>query len=352
MQKSPVTKMHEIWQPAEVSFSKPFDMRSLHRTPSWRREMAGGQKALSEAVLSTRQKVFSCPVCAESGSIPFVVIYGFHYLECRQCRHLYCSNPPEIGMVENLYTGDENSAKRSLQTQIYLDPENYETRTAHIAAPKVDFVGKYLQPTPGGRWIDIGSGAGETLVAAERAGWQPIGIESDPDECAFARARGLTVVRQFVTVDNVKTLLDGARVVSLFNVLEHLENPREMLSCIAESVEPGCLVVIEVPHHPSISSLSNCLFPGMSCRHIIPPDHLHVFSDASLRRMTAASALAPVGIWYFGQDYYDIISSAMANANIAVSSLYHDALDLTPLIQPIVDRAGLADTMLLVARKI
>lgn len=342
--------MEELWHPAELRFTKPFDMRTLNRTPSWRREIARGQQAISEAVLSARHTVERCPICGESASSCFVAVYGFHYRECGACHHLYCSNPPDAEGVKNLYTGADDQGKKTIQTWTYLDSRHYQTRVETIAAPKVAYVNGFCTK-PGGRWIDVGSGAGETLVAAASTGFEAVGLECDPAECAFARERGATVVEEFLTGSNAAELLKGAAVVSLFNVLEHTEDPGGVTEAISAAVEPDCLVVIEVPRHPSLSSLSNSLFPGVSCRHIVPPDHLHVFTDASLQRLTSRNGLEPLGLWYFGQDYYDLLSSAMASADLPASSLYSQALDLNSLIQPVIDQAGLSDTMIYVGRK-
>jgi SAM-dependent methyltransferase len=352
MKNNAVKRLNELWKPADICFSKPFDMRSLNRTPVWRREIAAGQKKVSEALLTSLQERHRCPVCDDTQTSGFVEIYGFSYRECSTCSHLFCSTPPDVASVKNFYTGAEDETKKSIQGWTYLDQKNYRKRLETIATPKVAFILKYVSPSAGHRWIDIGSGSGEILIASERGGWDATGIECDSDQCRFARKQGLTVQEGYITDGNAIELLADAKVVSLFNVLEHVEEPTALLTAIIAALDPGCMVVLEVPRHPSLSSLNNLLFPQVSCRHIIPPDHLHVFSDVSLHRMTSQCGITPVALWYFGQDFYDLLSSAIASSHISSSSIYDAVMDLAPVIQPVIDRAGLCDTLLYLGKKL
>lgn len=335
------------WVGASLRFSKAMDMRRLNRTPAWRREIAADQAALSAKLASERPARDACPVCGSAAQSLFARIFAFDYTECGACGHIYSRTPPEAEAVQRLYAGAGDA--NSVQRKIYLDAAVYQRRVSDIALPKAAYVGDFVGER--GRWIDIGCGVGEVVAAATQLGWQASGIESDCEEAAFARAMGSKVTEAYVTGENAAQLLRNAQVVSFFNVLEHIHEPGALLAAAAGALREGCLVVAEVPRHPSVSSLCNRLFPQMASRHIYPPDHLHVFTDESFACMIAAAGLRPLGVWYFGQDFFDLVCSAAAQQGLEPSVLYDRVLDLSPALQGVIDRAGLADTLLAVCER-
>ena len=207
-----------------------------------------------------------------------------------------------------------------------------------------------LKEKPAGKWVDIGSGAGEVVFAATDAGWDASGIESDQDECDFANSKGLKVTHEYLSEETFTRFLQGAQVVSLFNVLEHIPDPRGFLSNIAGALNVGFLI-FEVPRHPSLSSLSSELFPAMACRHIYPPDHLHIFSERSANILLEGTGFDVAGKWYFGQDFFDLICSAGANQGLGTNSVWAEIARVAPKVQQVIDEEGLADTMIVVAYK-
>ena len=335
------------WGGAAVRFSKAMDMRRLNRTPAWRREVAADQAALSARVGEQRGRAARCPICAEAKSAPLVSVFGFDYVQCARCGHVYSKTPPDERAVKRLYAGDA-AGDGSVQHKIYLDKEIFHKRVADIAVPKVRYVSEFAQGSRDGTWIDVGCGTGEVVAAAARQGWRAMGVESDRAECDFARSMGADVVHRYVTEDNARELFAGASVVSFFNILEHIADPAGLLRSVAQSLPRGCLVAAEVPRHPSVSSLSNCLFPEMAARHIYAPDHLHAFTDDSFGRLIAGFGIRPLGVWYFGQDFFDLVCSAAAASGLGDSELYGRAVDLAPEVQPVIDRSGLADTLFVV----
>ena len=201
-----------------------------------------------------------------------------------------------------------------------------------------------------GKWIDIGCGVGEVLLAAANAGWSAFGIESDLEECNYAKSKGLNVINEYLPGDAFARLLKGVQVVSLFNVLEHIFDPKQFLRNITNALDDG-FVIFEVPRHPSLSSLSSELFPNMACRHIYPPDHLHIFSDRSTNLLLEGTGFVIVGKWYFGQDFFDLICSAGANQGLATNSVWTEIASIAPKVQQVIDDEGLADTVIVVAYK-
>lgn len=331
-----------------IKYGKPLDMRSLNRGIEWRKEIAEDQRKLADDLKGHLNQLHVCPICKNNITSRYITVFGYPYDKCESCGHIYCATPPNEGAVKNLYNSD--SAIKSVQSKIYLDDDLFLQRVEVIARPKVGFVRDVMnvQGKQAGEWVDIGSGAGEVLLAAEDAGWDASGIESDQEECNYARSKGLKVANEYLSEENFTRLLQGAQVVSLFNVLEHIPDPKGFLNSVAGALNCGFLI-FEVPRHPSLSSLSSELFPQMACRHIYPPDHLHIFSEKSANILLEGTGFDVVGKWYFGQDFFDLICSAGANQGLGANSVWGRIASVAPKVQQVIDEEGLADTMIVVA---
>jgi SAM-dependent methyltransferase len=326
---------------------KPLDMRSLNRTFEWRRGIAARHRELAEQLRDPRPRLTACPVCAATEHHPFVEIYGFPYAECGGCGLVFSQEPPSAEDIKALYSAD--NAKRTPQAAIYADDELFKRRVAAIASPKVAHIREVIGEASG-RWVDIGCATGEVLTAAAAAGWAPLGVEPDPIHAEFARGRGIPVVEDFVGLDQSEHL-QTASVVSMFNMLEHVNRPGDVVEMVGRSVRPGTYCVIEVPRHPSLSSFANLAFPQLATRHIYAPEHLHVFTERSVELMLERAGFTALNVWTFGQDFQELISSVAVSSRLAESAFFQQIGDLTPGVQQAIDDAAFSDALLVVSRR-
>jgi 2-polyprenyl-3-methyl-5-hydroxy-6-metoxy-1,4-benzoquinol methylase len=327
---------------------KRLDMRSLNRTFLWRKKLVDGYQALSSRLLrEARHELAVCPVCDGADLRPFVVIYGFPYVECGACGHLFSRTQPTEEIVRRMY--QELGEVRSAQATLYEDDALFDRRVAQIAGPKVEHV-RSVVPVHG-LWLDVGCATGEILTAARDAGWRVQGIEADPAEVEFARRKGFDVVQDFVRKDNADRYVRDAQIVSALNIVEHLVRPAELVNALSSGLRSGAHMVIEVPRHPSLSSFAALLFPQTTCRHLYAPEHLHVFTDQSMAILLDKAGLRPVSVWTFGQDFQELVSSAALAAGIDESGFFQRVCDLAPAMQQAIDDADFSDVMFVVATK-
>lgn len=326
---------------------KTMDMRSLNRSFAFRRDVAMRHARMSERLVTHQIVIECCPVCGEGGAAPFTTIHGFPYVQCATCELIYTTRPPGDQALRAIYS--EEGEGRAAQAKVYLDDDLFARRVAQIATPKVDHVASFVPPT--GKWIDIGCATGEILTAARAAGWETLGFETDPGEIAFARARGLTIIEGYLTPDTAPAHLQDAAVVSVLNVIEHVLRPAEFVAGLARAMKNGAHLVLEVPRHPSLSSLSNLLYPDLACRHMYAPEHLHVFSESAMDRILERAEMVPVSVWTFGQDFQELISMSALSAGVPESPFLASVFDLTPRLQQAIDDADFSDSLFVVARK-
>lgn len=325
--------------------NKDIDIIKLNRNISWKIDSAIEQRKVAEghSITNTRDV---CPICDSDKGQILVSVYEYDYYECDECGHVYLNTLIDEDNVKELYIGTEN---KKLQHNVYLSEDLFDKRLEQIAAPKVQWVLDEIKTN--GMWIDIGCGTGEILYSAKKIGYDVRGIDSDEKEIEFAKSKGLNVFCDYVTTENANDYISDGDVISLFNVLEHLENPKELIKNISDNIEAGTYVVIEVPRHPSISSLNNLIFSEFACRHIYPPDHMHVFTEESMEKMVKEANLEPISMWNFGQDAYDSIITALASRNINSSKFTNRLLESVPILQKSIDESGLSDTMIIICKK-
>jgi SAM-dependent methyltransferase len=320
---------------------KRMDMRSLHRTIEWRREM-GRRHEESARRLKPAVIVARCPACDATKHSVFVVIFGFAYHECGSCGHLFLQNPPSAEAIATLYQGE------TVQAAVYVGDELFRRRVDQISRPKAEFCREYVEP--GEIWFDVGCGTGELLSAARELGFSPRGCEADPAHVRFARGQQLDVIEGYV--DRLPSdVAGGVRVLSLLNLLEHIPEPRVWLERMTAPLRVGAHVLVEVPRHPSLSSLSNLLYPALASRHIYPPDHMHIFTERSLEHVLGVCGLEARALWVFGQDFQELMYSSAASAGLAESAFFHQLLDATNSIQRAIDDENLCDVLLVLAQK-
>jgi 2-polyprenyl-3-methyl-5-hydroxy-6-metoxy-1,4-benzoquinol methylase len=329
-------------------FSKPFNANSLSRGGDWKLDISLKQKEIADKLISGTITISNCPICDHHIHFPIVEIYSYPYHECQNCGHIFSKNPPGEDSIKRLYD-ETTEGTKSIQSEIYARKELFETRLNMISSPKAEFINDHIPQK--GKWVDIGAGCGELVIAATRLGWETVGIESDAEEVNFATDLGAKMINSFIDDKNSKVFLEGAKVISLINVLEHILSPVRFINSISMNIEVNSYLAIEVPRHPSLSSLSNMTFPEYSARHIYAPDHLHIFTEKSIELLLLNNNFKPESIWLFGQDIYELFTSAFLKCQIRNRKLNNKLLSVVNELQSVIDSNCLSDTMLILAKK-
>ena len=124
-------------------------------------------------------------------------------------------------------------------------------------------------------WLDIGCGDGSVL---ETVGVRPcVGLDTSKDALRQVLARGIPAVNGWVTQ---APLREGTfSIVSMFHVLEHVEDPVAFLSGAGKLVGPGGSLVVQVPNARSIQAW----MMGRKWAGYDVPRHLIHFTPRHLR---------------------------------------------------------------------
>jgi SAM-dependent methyltransferase len=189
-------------------------------------------------------------------------------------------------------------------------------RGARIAAPllaRFDRRRLTLLGPPSGALLDVGAGRGRFVSHAREAGWDARGIEPS------AREDAPNVDR--VGIEAADVAPGSLAAVTLWHVLEHLEDPAAALHRIAGWLRPGGVLLVGVPNLASLQARVG----GPRWYHLDLPRHRTHFTAAGAETMLRGAGFEiertehlllehnPFGLW----------QTAVNRVTPTVSWLYH-----------------------------
>ena len=143
---------------------------------------------------------------------------------------------------------------------------------------------------PGDAVLDVGCGAGDRLLVMKLAGLAPAGVEPGP-AAEYARAQLGLDARQG-TIESAVFDEGRFRAVTLYNVLEHVPDPRAVLAEARRLLAPGGWLAVQCPNASSCQSL---LF-GPRWAAVDVPRDLWYFTPPLLGRLVREAGLEPVKV--------------------------------------------------------
>jgi 2-polyprenyl-3-methyl-5-hydroxy-6-metoxy-1,4-benzoquinol methylase len=173
----------------------------------------------------------------------------------------------------------------------YREQAGWRLEKAARLVRQVRAIGQFLGRNLGSdvRLLDVGAGYGYFRKAASDSGWTTDGVEISHHAAAVAR-------QEFGMDTFVGTLQDYARegaghsydVLTLFDVVEHVEDPVSLLETVRSLLKPEGLCVIRTPN---LLAIDGEVFG--SYYHSLKMEHLHYFSATSLCQAMELAGLRP-----------------------------------------------------------
>lgn len=202
-----------------------------------------------------------CPACTTSGAGHGFTVSGYEFSRCLSCGTHYVDPVPDEDALASLYAqpGYYDGARRQEDRM----RAQAEARAAVLAEMGVGSV------------LDIGCASGYFLDAARDRRIEVEGVEPGPAG-ADAIARGHRVHRCWLR--DLGALERRFDAVSLWEVIEHVGEPAELLTLSAQALAPGGLVALSTP---SMSGVPARLL-GRRFPMVTPPEHLTLLTRRGL----------------------------------------------------------------------
>ncbi len=261
--------------------------------------------------------------------------YGHHpqIVQCRHCQLVYANprwSPEEIlaayaAVEDNTYVTER--AGREL------------TFSRHLHTLE-----KIIGPGKGRQLLDVGAYIGVFVEVAAANGWDAWGVEPSAWAADAARQRGLNVIQG--TLDAAELCGRQFDVITMWDVIEHLSDPTEVLQQSYEHLRSGgWLAVHTMDIDAPIARLMGSRWPWLMDMH------LYYFS-----RQTLAAMLAEAGfevIWAGDQGRYlrlGYLASRVAAFNPTLGRLANAFVRRSSLAEKAVP-VNFGDLLTVVARR-
>jgi len=206
-------------------------------------------------------------------------LYRQHHaiVRCSRCGLVYANPRPTPQEILQVY--------QDVEDPLYLQEEMGRLLTFRRHMQAVERV--VGPPLEAGRLLDVGCYLGCFLQAAQEQGWEAWGVEPSHWAATEAARRGLTVVEG--TLAEVAFPAGLFDVVTLWDVAEHLLDPRAAFAEAWRVLRPGGWVVV---HTMDVES-----WPARLLGPYWPwwmEMHLYYFSPRTLERMLQEVGFTPV----------------------------------------------------------
>jgi 2-polyprenyl-3-methyl-5-hydroxy-6-metoxy-1,4-benzoquinol methylase len=241
--------------------------------------------------------VLNCPACKDSVRTPVFKKLGFSYSACDNCGLVYVVRRLNDKEIDYLYSDNGRSVLQ--MKEVYIP--TYEYRMENIYRRKANVL---AMKKPGGSILDVGCSAGFFLKAAEEAGMDPYGIETNNFSLKWSREKmGLKHVysQGLESKELVGMQFD---YITMWDVFEHVSNPVGLLMAIKPFLKDDGIVIIETSH-------IDCFeydYLGVSNTNILGDVHLTHFTKKSLKIISDTCGFVINDQRIFGLDVEHVIN--------------------------------------------
>jgi SAM-dependent methyltransferase len=170
----------------------------------------------------------------------------FELLQCANCGLIKTHPFPSPEDLPDYYKSEEylshGAEKKGLFASLYRLAKSYNL------GKKVSLFRSLI---PEGRVLDYGCGTGDLIAQARASGFNVRGAEPSQEAISHAPES----VKQLIVTPEQELLADRKYdIISMFHVLEHIDDPKSLVSSLRNKLTPGGHLVIAVPNFTSLDA--------------------------------------------------------------------------------------------------
>ena len=228
-----------------------------------------------------------CPLCQGKDLALTYDLKTLKVFKCRACS-LKFLNPyfPPSEMI-SFYSDKRVMTEINPRLAHYYD--NLEgSLTERVFDQSVDDLSE-LMPRPSASLLDIACGNGFFLSRAKRKGWNVKGVDCS-SESSLAALKDFQIQVDVSDFENYRSS-GSFDCVSLWDFIEHVPNPKELLQKAKAFLKPGGVLLVATPNHTSLINFWAGLFYRLTfgwvqapLRMLFVPEHILYFDSKTLQR--------------------------------------------------------------------
>jgi 2-polyprenyl-3-methyl-5-hydroxy-6-metoxy-1,4-benzoquinol methylase len=267
----------------------------------------------------------ACRLCGTNEARLVAVVDGCQYVRCAGCGVERMASYPSSKEIDEFYeSGYMTRQFNNLGHHLHFTNEYRDTYFAEKFLTFAD-LRMDLSNLSGKKLLDVGCANGQFLEYTGKFGIDSIGIDISDEMISAGKRSGLNChVKDLFEMEGEYALL------TYWDVIEHVSNPREVLEKTRTLLAPGGEVVIQTPCTGMVSELF-----GDKWLYYLPVQHLHLFSQESLFKLLSETGFSVVSWVRFGS----------CNPKGSIPDINKKAMDT------IAKRMGIGDTIVVRARR-
>jgi len=167
-------------------------------------------------------------------------IADYKLSQCLGCR---------LEFADPMVAGDDCFYDWLTRVETYYPPTRWEWDICVTALKSIETI---TQPV----LVDVGCGSGAFLsMVSSATAWRAVGLDFAYESIEACRQKGLEVFHGRVE-DSLAFANEGVDAFTLWHVVEHVENPLELLRSAKTRLRPGGRIFFSVPLSPTSSEMS------------------------------------------------------------------------------------------------
>jgi predicted SAM-dependent methyltransferase len=174
--------------------------------------------------------------------------------------------------LENYYKSEDYISHTNASKNVF--DKLYQRVRKHTLQKKLALINSFNSSEK--KLLDIGSGTGDFLSTCKNDGWNVFGVEPSKE------ARIISENKKVKVVTDLSLLKEGNfDVITLWHVLEHVENLLEYIELLRAKLKPEGVIIVAVPNYNSFDA--NYYKEHWAAFDV--PRHLWHFSQESIRKL-------------------------------------------------------------------
>lgn len=241
------------------------------------------------------ESVVACPICGNNTNeeIEFVTDYS-NYIKCEKCYCVYSDKVPKQQNVGR-FTIQDFKTIESLPEE-----KKRDYRRRRFAVERINIIKQYLEtPLKKSSLLDIGCNTGFFLEKAKNYFREVEGHEKDISMAKYASEK-LNIPTYTCELSSLEKKYD---VITLFDVLEHIEQPLSFLKEVKLLLNDKGIILAYTPNYRSLSFI----ILGKDCNHLYP-GHVVLFSEKTVEYVTGKLNMDLLMYQTRGMDWFDILA--------------------------------------------
>ncbi len=250
MNNKPLSPAQRLVRKNAFDASLVMGVEKFHRETGRDRHLSDAFESLTESLIdretgrlrSELARDRDCPICGGRFVTPIFVKAGFPHGRCTDCGLIYVNPVLNDEAVLDHYR-EESSWVKVMES----GPQVEFDRLKYIYG--LDVAGPYLS---GNKVLDVGAGAGAFVRTARELNLTIEALELHRDNASRLAMEGFQVYDR--PLAEAGLVADRYDLVTLWEVIEHIVDPLDLLKDIGRILKPSGLLLVLVPNADSLVS--------------------------------------------------------------------------------------------------